>query len=106
MADLALTDQCRTMRSGGSVGKDQSDILGPYINAIGAVGRPRSALDPPDNLQFAVIIPDMQRGYIPRLTLGMQGDFGKLPFGAVLRSGENYILHSAATHGFCRVFAH
>ena len=103
---LALTDQRGAVRAGGGVGKDQRDILGPDIGAVGTIGRTGTAFDPPDDLEVAVIVADVQRRNVIGFAFRGQRDFGKLPFGPVLGSGENHIFHAGAAHRLGAIFAH
>ena len=62
VGDLALTDQRGTVRAGRGVGKDQRDILGAHIAAIGAIRRSCAAFDAADHLKVVAVARIRQAG--------------------------------------------
>ena len=106
-ADAPLTHQSRRMRAGRRVGKDQRDVLCSHIAAIGAISRPRTALDAPGYLDLMiVIIGNRTNGNVMAVAFCGYRDLGKVAGWARGGASEDHIFHTRTAHRFRAAFAH
>ena len=106
IGDLSLADERRAVCAGCGVGKDQCDILGAHVAAVGAIGAARAALDAADDLQIVAVARVRQAGDERAFGIAMQCDLGKIARRARRGAGEDDIFHPAAAHRFGAGFAH
>ena len=106
-SDTALADERRAVRTGGGIGKNQRNILGAHIAAIGPIGTARAAFYPADYLQLLIIIiGDDARDVFVRVVFGKQRDLGEIARWPLRGPGEDHIFHPAAAHRLGRILAH
>ena len=104
--NFALTDERGTMRAGCGVGKDQRDILGADVAAVGAIGAARAAFDAADDFQLVPVARVGEPRDDGAFGVAMDRDFGKVARRPRRRARKDDVLHPAAAHRLGRGFAH
>src|SRR4029079_18222283 len=85
-------------------GEHDLDVAGAHFGAVDAVGRAGLALDAPRDVEGVLIVEGRRR----RAFGVVDGDrhLGGVARGAVVRAGEDNVVHARGAHGFVGRFPH
>ena len=103
-ADAPLADHRRGARARRQIGEQGLHVAGAGFPAVDAIRRPAAALDPPDDLQFRLLVERRRRaagGFVQEQR--HLGDIARRPAGG---AGEDDVLHLAAAQAAGAAFAH
>ena len=95
-ADPALADEGRGAGSGGQVGEEELDVLGPHRLAVDSVVGALFTLDPAGDLDLFVVV-EARRG-VAAAVIEVQHDLGQIARGTASAAAENDVVHFAAAH--------
>ena len=102
--DLPLAHQRGAVRAGRGIGKQHLHIARAHLFAIGLIGRSGIAGNAAHHIQLVLCVEACRRQ--PLAVVNGQRHFGIVARRAGGGTGENHILHAAATHGGGPVLAH
>ncbi len=104
LPDAALAHQRRGARTGRCVLEQQADVAGAGVLAVDPVGRADLALDAPCHLKIVGVVELGRRR--SRAIVDEQRHLGGVAGRAVLRAGEDHVLHGRAAHALIGGLAH
>ena len=87
------------MRTRRGIGKDQRNVFGPHIAAIGTIGRSSTSLNPTGNLDFMiVVIGNRADRDIIAITFGRNRDLSEIPRRSRSCPSEDHVFHTRTAH--------
>ena len=104
LADPPLAHESRRARAGRGVLEQEAHVARAGILAVDLVGRACLALDPPRHFEQVGVVELGGRRALA--VVDEQRHLGHVARGAVLRAGEDHVLHRRAAHALVRGLAH